>query len=635
MSSSLTKSVRETCHKYVVDVRYLAKPNPYYDWLVDYLEPEKIVLSPATTRVLIVDYYDSVSSPTLKTIPIASGQDYDDVLLLLTARSHHVRLRLVAVWCMSGIGDRGRQKVGFFVTINIYSDLILLQQLFKRHREASVAHNTVNIQHLPIVTQPPLKSRPPKSFTLANRIPSYQTETMDPIVLCLLGHHLDVHPGVFMEHLRDYGHLSEFYGSWPSGSFMRSDNRKWQMIPRDALRLGANEMNHMTFVSSSSIPKTGMNFPVGSVKHLTKGEILCILTALMLVTEDDCLGIDFSPDALPVHQPLLRHWQCTTPYNCGTIYDGFCDLLQDSNPETQHAILSDPRPLAWIYGELLLRLFSCHVDLCRIQWYTKYQPVSKTSLTFGYAIDRYIVAVILHNHRTSLQYLKLSLKVITAVNHVDPHSDLGGLNSLQREFEGLMSNIESLIAVLEPFLDRQLEKTALRESQESRKEGQQLKTLSYLGFFFVPISLACSIFGMNIQEFNGDGVPLRTFIQAAVIIVGITLFILLLSWIPRLHELYGPRIKEKITPTWKRIFPVEKETLERPPTVLYQLPNEPRRPRVRYQLPAQEITHGNLVTKFPPGRLYPHAMSQQAWKATHVSGAVPGKEFDVIHEENV
>ena len=90
-----------------------------------------------------------------------------------------------------------------------------------------------------------------------------------------------------------------------------------------------------------------------------------------------------------------------------------------------------------------------------------------------------------------------------------------------------------LEAEIRDHLQLQGSKLALLESQKSIElsnnqlyEGKRLKIFTILAFFYVPLNLATSIFGMNLQQLNGVGKSIGVFLGTA----GIILFVTGVSW---------------------------------------------------------------------------------------------------------
>jgi hypothetical protein len=75
----------------------------------------------------------------------------------------------------------------------------------------------------------------------------------------------------------------------------------------------------------------------------------------------------------------------------------------------------------------------------------------------------------------------------------------------------------------ETIKDRVTRRATLLSPEESRKSiemADSLKTLTQLAFIFVPLSLASSIFGVNVRQFGSGTAPLWTFI-VTVLLIGI------------------------------------------------------------------------------------------------------------------
>ncbi|KAL8802171.1 MAG: hypothetical protein Q9200_006679 [Gallowayella weberi] len=71
--------------------------------------------------------------------------------------------------------------------------------------------------------------------------------------------------------------------------------------------------------------------------------------------------------------------------------------------------------------------------------------------------------------------------------------------------------------------------SALEETKKSIEltnlqiqEGRRVKVFTVLAFIYVPLNLATSIFGMNLQQLNASGQPLRVFLITAVLVLFVT-----------------------------------------------------------------------------------------------------------------
>ena len=91
-----------------------------------------------------------------------------------------------------------------------------------------------------------------------------------------------------------------------------------------------------------------------------------------------------------------------------------------------------------------------------------------------------------------------------------------------------------LEAEIRDYLQLQGSRLALLESKKSIElsnnqiyEGKRVKIFTVLAFFYIPLNLATSVFGMNIQQLNHSGTSIGVFLATA----GILLFITGVSWL--------------------------------------------------------------------------------------------------------
>ena len=90
-----------------------------------------------------------------------------------------------------------------------------------------------------------------------------------------------------------------------------------------------------------------------------------------------------------------------------------------------------------------------------------------------------------------------------------------------------------LEAEIRDHLQLQGSKLALEESKKSIElsnnqiyESKRVKIFTVLAFFYVPLNLATSVFGMNLQQLNGSGTSIGVFVGTA----GILLFVTGVLW---------------------------------------------------------------------------------------------------------
>ena len=86
-----------------------------------------------------------------------------------------------------------------------------------------------------------------------------------------------------------------------------------------------------------------------------------------------------------------------------------------------------------------------------------------------------------------------------------------------------------LEAEIRDYLQLQGSKLALEESKKSIQlsnhqinEGKRVKIFTVLAFFYVPLNLATSIFGMNVQQLNSNGTSIEVFLGTTAILLLVT-----------------------------------------------------------------------------------------------------------------
>jgi ankyrin repeat protein len=113
-----------------------------------------------------------------------------------------------------------------------------------------------------------------------------------------------------------------------------------------------------------------------------------------------------------------------------------------------------------------------------------------------------------------------------------------GLNELIQDFENFFEELMILKAAYDQFIEQQVSKISLAEARQSMTEARDLKRLSYLGFVFAPLSLACSFFSINIEPLGGKA-PLWAFIVASLAILGFAILVLLLAKIKMVSDWFA------------------------------------------------------------------------------------------------
>ncbi|KAJ5205546.1 hypothetical protein N7472_001994 [Penicillium cf. griseofulvum] len=62
----------------------------------------------------------------------------------------------------------------------------------------------------------------------------------------------------------------------------------------------------------------------------------------------------------------------------------------------------------------------------------------------------------------------------------------------------------------------------IEQSKVGLKQAASVKLLTQLAFFYIPLTLTCGIFGMNLQELNGNGLHIWVFVITGIAVTGIT-----------------------------------------------------------------------------------------------------------------
>ena len=103
--------------------------------------------------------------------------------------------------------------------------------------------------------------------------------------------------------------------------------------------------------------------------------------------------------------------------------------------------------------------------------------------------------------------------------------------------EARISSLEEarlLEAEIRDYLQLEGSHWALKESKKSIElsnrqldESKRVKIFTILAFFYIPLNLATSVFGMNLQQLNNSGTSVKVFLGIAVVL----LFLTGLSWL--------------------------------------------------------------------------------------------------------
>ncbi|KAI0182111.1 hypothetical protein GGR52DRAFT_67797 [Hypoxylon sp. FL1284] len=106
---------------------------------------------------------------------------------------------------------------------------------------------------------------------------------------------------------------------------------------------------------------------------------------------------------------------------------------------------------------------------------------------------------------------------------------------LVRDYESLVTRCKSLTSRCESSSSILQSAIGLLESQESRRQSEEVNKVTKLAFFFIPVSLVSSVFGMNVIEINPESVPsIWHFVVTSVLLLLLCVFLdLAYEWFSR------------------------------------------------------------------------------------------------------
>lgn len=241
-----------------------------------------------------------------------------------------------------------------------------------------------------------------------------------------------------------------------------------------------------------------------------------MLSVLILACEDNCMGVDMDDDASAYDQPLLASTQTSSEafHRCMT------SLVLDTG--RSELIKNNPLELISIYSATMVTTFAAHLDLCQRHWDITYEPYAYTSVVYGYAYHRDAVRQLVRRYATHLRYINQTIESLNV------SGDNEALKPLLLDFENFAQRVSCLRSLCLQFLEQQVGKLALQDTRTQMREARDLQRISYLAFIFVPLSLASSFFGMNVQELGSGPTPVWIFVVTAL---GVLLGSFLTMWI--------------------------------------------------------------------------------------------------------
>lgn len=86
-----------------------------------------------------------------------------------------------------------------------------------------------------------------------------------------------------------------------------------------------------------------------------------------------------------------------------------------------------------------------------------------------------------------------------------------------------------LCTAFEGAMDMLQNNAMVQKSHKAIEQAEGVAKLTRLAFFFIPLSLTASIFGMNVRQFSPD-VSLSVWVWVITSVVTLVLFYLVLTW---------------------------------------------------------------------------------------------------------
>ncbi|KAJ8131392.1 hypothetical protein O1611_g2235 [Lasiodiplodia mahajangana] len=461
-----------------------AQNNPRYGWLSGFLNQEPgfvrkwiYPFRTGQTRTIVADLF----SPSTTTISISRYDKPDDVYEALETRPASAIVRLILVVSMSGVdAKRFKAQVSKTSTTHVKFDtmgsLVASSGLDLSNALATDDELDASIQDndAPIVT----RSRT-AGVEGMHPIEGHTSWLLNPDILGSVMSATNLNAGILLRHLDQKEHLvyrRQKQIQQPGAA--RQDEEVWHDIS-----FGIDQENYVTAMLHIK-PQPGLGGKE-SPPHST---------LILLVNEDNCLGIDFNPYASALGQVFQPSYD--------SLNEMFETMLKSKSEDERGAVLQDPLILAWDYAALLSGKFACQLELYRRRWKIRYEKYANSTAVCGIPETRDIIRKEAIQLSTHIQYIQKSLQSLTKLtSHTQaPNS---GLNELIQDFEEMSNRLQSLKSAYDNFIEQQVSKISLADARHTMTEARDLQRLSYLGFIFAPLSLACSFFSTDIEPLGG------------------------------------------------------------------------------------------------------------------------------------
>ena len=142
---------------------------------------------------------------------------------------------------------------------------------------------------------------------------------------------------------------------------------------------------------------------------------------------------------------------------------------------------------------------------------------------FRYALNMHIAAI-----KATLESLKYRCGELPGSNW-KPVTQSNKVPALIYDYESLLETGSRLLNELDGIETRSINHRSVKSSQMSIEQSESLSRLTILAFFFIPLSFATSIFGMNVEELGSGTVKMQIVILTAACILAVVAVCWLIS----------------------------------------------------------------------------------------------------------
>ncbi|KAI0813237.1 ankyrin repeat-containing domain protein [Xylaria sp. FL0064] len=460
-------STSRALETYLDGIEADAQNNPRYHWLYSYLQRDPLFINewlhpvgPGRTRTIVADFFSNPATPA-SLLRLDNDEDIENALV---TRPDSVAVRLVLVAGISGVDEN------------------IQNQQASGTRATAVPPSESQDYRAPTLT----RSRTAR-VRGTHPIGGHVSYLPEPSALSSVAAATQLNCDILLRHLDKQEHLVYRRQVQPRKQRKRTRSpRMWFDIS-----IGIDQENYVTAAfCTEPRPTTGMSqSQKGGYHH----------TIVLLANEDNCLGIDFNTYASPLDQVFQSSYS--------TANEIFEKILRSKDEDERAAIVEDPLCLAWDYASVVTSKFASQLELYRRKWKLLYEKHANKTSVYGRPEDREHIREEAIQLSTHIQYMQRSLnslrKIAPKTRKKASYPTESVLEELIQDFEHMSNQLQTLRSAYDNFIEQQLGKVSLAEARESMTEARDLQRLSYLGFVFAPLSLACSFFSTDIKPLGG------------------------------------------------------------------------------------------------------------------------------------